>query len=144
MPEGIARFALSGHAALEAGRRGLSPDIIRRVVEAPEQTEEIRPGRIVAQSRIQMGNDAKIYSIRVFVDVDREILARWGMKVTYDSRTDTLTVVFREDVQVAESDEDKPGIVLDYDEAGNLISVEILDASSRVSDAGQVHFQRTG
>jgi YD repeat-containing protein len=66
------------------------------------------------------------------------------MKVTYDSRTDTLTVVFREDVQVAESDEDKPGIVLDYDEAGNLISVEILDASSRVSDAGQVHFQRTG
>ncbi len=31
------------------------------------------------------------------------------MKVTYDSRTDTLTIVLRDDVRVAESDEDKPG-----------------------------------
>ena len=35
------------------------------------------------------------------------------MKVTYDPRTDTLNVTLREDAQVAESDEDKPGIILD-------------------------------
>jgi YD repeat-containing protein len=66
------------------------------------------------------------------------------MKVTYDSRTDTLTIVLRDDVRVAESDEDKPGVILDYDDRGNLVSVEILDASRRVTDARRVEFQTTG
>ena len=41
------------------------------------------------------------------------------MRVNYDVKTDTLTVIFRE-VPVAESDEDKPGVILDYDAAGNV------------------------
>ena len=64
------------------------------------------------------------------------------MKVTYDSQTDTLTVVLK-DVPVTESDEDKPGVVLDYDALGDLVSIEMLDASRRVSDALHVEFQAT-
>ena len=63
------------------------------------------------------------------------------MKVTYDSRTDTLTFLLRDGALVAESDEDKPGVILDYDTEGNLVSVEILDASVRVSEAQKVEFQ---
>lgn len=65
------------------------------------------------------------------------------MKVTYDLKTDTLTVILKSDVPVAESDEDKPGVILDYDEAGNLVSLEILDASKRVTEARKIEFQTT-
>jgi uncharacterized protein YuzE len=65
------------------------------------------------------------------------------MKVAYDPRTDTLTVVLKEDVRVVESDEDKPGVILDYDEGGHLVSLEVLDASTRVTDARRVDFQLT-
>ena len=37
-----------------------------------------------------------------------------------------------------ESDESKPGIVLDYDKAGNLISLEVLDASKRLEEPESV------
>jgi uncharacterized protein YuzE len=32
-------------------------------------------------------------------------------------------------------------VILDYDEDGNLVSLEILDASIRVTEAGKVEFQ---
>lgn len=57
------------------------------------------------------------------------------MKVSYDETTDTLSVILKDNTPVAESDEDKPGIILDYDEVGNLVSLEILDASTRVTEA---------
>ncbi len=63
------------------------------------------------------------------------------MKVNYDQRTDTLSVILKDDAQVAESDEDKPGVILDYDDRGDLVSLEILDASQRVTEARKVEFQ---
>jgi uncharacterized protein YuzE len=62
------------------------------------------------------------------------------MKVIYDCDTDSLTVIFAE-TPVFESDEDKPGIVLDYDADGNLVSLEILDASRRVNVPGKIEYQ---
>ena len=64
------------------------------------------------------------------------------MKVTYDRNTDTLTVRLRPGA-VAESDEEKPGVILDFDEEGNLLGFEILDASRRIEDATRVDFKVT-
>ena len=65
------------------------------------------------------------------------------MKVTYDVETDTLSVLFKEGVQISESDEDKPGIILDYDAQQDLVSIEILDASRRVTNTSNVDYTRT-
>ena len=65
------------------------------------------------------------------------------MKVEYDSQTDTLTVILRAGA-VAESDEGKPGVILDYDDAGNLLSIEVLDASQRVEEPRTVTFSLNG
>jgi YD repeat-containing protein len=63
------------------------------------------------------------------------------VRANYDPKTDTLTFVLKEGVEVADSDEDKPGIILDYDQHGNLVSMEILDASKRVTEAEKMEFQ---
>ena len=53
------------------------------------------------------------------------------MKVLFDPETDTLSVVITEGIPV-ESEEPTPGIILDYDASGTLVSLEILDASKRM------------
>jgi uncharacterized protein YuzE len=66
------------------------------------------------------------------------------MKVCYDVRTDTQTITLKVNTRVAESEEQRPGVVLDYDARGDLAGTEILDASKRVTDAGRMEFVKTG
>lgn len=61
------------------------------------------------------------------------------MKADYDSQVDVLTVIFN-DAPVDESDEIKPGVIIDYDAAGNVIGLEILDASRRVQSPAAMEF----
>ena len=63
------------------------------------------------------------------------------MKIFYDPHTDTLNVILKDNVAVHESDGNKPGVIRDYDKDGNLISLEILDASKRVTDTRKIDFQ---
>jgi len=65
------------------------------------------------------------------------------MKATYDASTDTLTFELGVGV-VAESDEQKPGVIIDYDADGNIVGIEILDASTRVQDARSMQFKVAG
>ena len=62
------------------------------------------------------------------------------MKIIYDRETDTLTIILAES-PVAESDEDKPGVILDYDAIGNLVSIEILDASQRIALPSRIEYE---
>jgi uncharacterized protein YuzE len=64
------------------------------------------------------------------------------VKVLYDPELDVLTVILS-DAPVAESDQDKPGVILDYDSDGNVVSLEILDASKRMNNPLSVEYTIT-
>ncbi len=61
------------------------------------------------------------------------------MKVRYDPDVDVLSIVLS-DAPVEESDEDKPGVILDYDKSGNVVGLEILDASKRMGNPMSVEY----
>ena len=56
------------------------------------------------------------------------------MRIKYDENVDALYIRLRES-ECHESDEIKEGFILDYDEKGNVIGLEILDASLYLSSA---------
>lgn len=62
------------------------------------------------------------------------------MKVIYDQDTDTLTLLFRE-CAVAESDEVREGVIIDYDDSGLACAIEILDASKKVSHPDGIAYE---
>jgi uncharacterized protein YuzE len=61
------------------------------------------------------------------------------MKIVYDFEADVLTIRLS-DAPVAESGQEKPGVILDYDSAGNLVGLEILEASRRMSNPLSVEY----
>jgi len=54
------------------------------------------------------------------------------MKIAYSKEADAIYVYFKEDF-VAKSKEIEDGIVIDFDEKGQLIGIEVLDVSQRFS-----------
>jgi uncharacterized protein YuzE len=61
------------------------------------------------------------------------------VKVIYGKETDTLSIILRPG-KVAESDEPRPGLILDYDKTGDPLSLELLDASEKVKAPHSVEF----
>jgi uncharacterized protein YuzE len=55
------------------------------------------------------------------------------MKVTYEPEVDVLRILFR-NAPVEESDEEKPGVILDYEREGNVVGLEVLNASQRIEN----------
>ncbi len=61
------------------------------------------------------------------------------MKIIYDPHVDILRILFS-NAPIEESDEDKPGIIIDYDKDGNIVGLEILDASKRIENPQSVEY----
>ncbi len=64
------------------------------------------------------------------------------MKATYDPAVDVLRIVFRR-APVEESDEVRPGFILDFDKHGNVVGLEILDAAKRIENPRSVEYAAT-
>ena len=56
------------------------------------------------------------------------------MKMRYDEQVDALYLSLDES-DVVESEEVKPGIILDFDAAGEVVGIEVLDVQRRVPRA---------
>jgi hypothetical protein len=79
------KIVFSDHALFQMQRRSISEDAVREIIQNSGQTEEVRPGRMIFQSRIMSGEPGKEFLIRVFVDVVRE-----GVEVVTVYRTSKI------------------------------------------------------
>ena len=61
------------------------------------------------------------------------------MKIQYDPKSDTLTIRFR-DARVRESDEVRPGTIVDFGYDDGIVGIEILSASKVVEKAREIQF----
>lgn len=62
------------------------------------------------------------------------------MKVIYDRETNTLSLILAEG-PVADSDELREGLIIDYDREGHIVSVEVLDASEHVAEPAAIVYE---
>jgi len=65
------------------------------------------------------------------------------MKISYDAQVDVLSILFS-NAAVEERDEERPGIILDFDKSGNIVGMEILDASKRMENPRAVSYAVAG
>jgi len=65
------------------------------------------------------------------------------MKVTYDPEVNVLRILFS-NAPIEESDKDKPGVIIDYNKDGNVVGMEILDASERMDNPWAVDYAVMG
>lgn len=61
------------------------------------------------------------------------------VKVAYDRETDTLTITLR-DARIKESDEVRPGVIVDFGYDDGVVSLEILQASKVVEKTQEIQF----
>ncbi len=67
----LIEYVLTDHAKFEMAQRHISEADVDFVLASPEQTELVRLGRCVYQSKIVMESESPKL-LRVFVDVDRD------------------------------------------------------------------------
>ena len=82
---------------------------------------------------------SKIYLLRALMsEAGGQATVIWAyrtskVRVVYDQEVDVLRILLS-DATVEESDEDKPGVIIDYDGQGNIVGLEVLDASKRMEN----------
>jgi uncharacterized protein YuzE len=64
------------------------------------------------------------------------------MKIKYDKETDVLYIQLSS-LAVAESDQEKPGIIIDFAHNNQIVGIEILNASANVDQVNGVLYEMT-
>jgi uncharacterized protein YuzE len=62
------------------------------------------------------------------------------MKIKYDKEVDVINIQFS-DAEIVETDEDKAGVIIDYDINGNIVEIELLNASKHNYNPTKVEYE---
>lgn len=62
------------------------------------------------------------------------------MKVKYNREVDILYIRLTDEI-IDESDETRPGLVIDYDKEGTVVGFEIMNASKKMSQPATVQLE---
>ena len=62
------------------------------------------------------------------------------MKIKYDKEVDIIYITLSEE-EIEESIENKPGVIIDYDKEGNVVGLEILQASEKTTSPTSVIYE---
>ena len=65
------------------------------------------------------------------------------MKIEYDQQADAMYIRLRAGT-VAESDEVRPGVVLDFDRSGRVLGIEMIDVSERTDNPRELAMELIG
>ena len=65
------------------------------------------------------------------------------MKIEYDPKADAMYIRLAAG-EVVDSDEVRPGVVLDLDAQGRVLGIEMLDVSSRTDNPRELAFEMLG
>jgi uncharacterized protein YuzE len=65
------------------------------------------------------------------------------MKIEYDRQADAMYIRLKAGV-VAESEEVRPGVVLDFDAEGKVLGIEILDVSLHTDNPRELAMELVG
>lgn len=80
-----------------------------------------------------------IFSLSL-TDIKYRAYILFKLTIKYNKEADAIYLKFS-NAEVAESDEDKPDIITDYDKEGKIVGIEILDASQRTDNPSSVFYE---
>jgi len=143
MPDPV--FTYTQHAQAQIALRALDPAWIERTILAPDasETDPGHPDRTRAFRAPCRNGRAACFAWFSWYDRPPPSISSplssivagglEPMKSRYDAEADALYVQLAE-ARVVGSEEVRPGIVLDLDDAGRVVGIEILDASRHVAE----------
>ena len=148
-------LTFTGHARAMLRERGIDRGWVERVVQTPEWTEPDPGDPTVTRAfglrstaaglsglSIRRRHGPAYYHRLLRPHAPQRSTRRAIMKVRFDQEADALYIRL-DDAKVVESEEVKPGLVLDFDADGRVVGFELLNAGRQLPAAQlrQIQFE---
>lgn len=141
---------LTVHAQKMLSERNISLTWVHQAIESPSQkhadqidpelTHTLHPITENGNRVLRVVYDGRTKPWKIVTVYFDRTLERETMKVHFDEKADALYLRL-DNSKVVESEEVRPGIVLDFNEKNEVVGIEILKVKNRVPSADLKKFQ---